>query len=241
MELISNVFKKNKLLLLLRAVPLFSDLSDDELSRFQEKFLIKQFKKNDIILDEQETGKYFYVILKGVVRIVKPLDGGRERVLALHREGDFFGELAIFDGQTSPARMVAREPVEILFIKKEDFKEIVLINKQVNEKLIHFLCERLRESWGQIKTLTSLTAEKRICKALCDITRRHGEKTEQGIKIMMQLSHQEIADIAATSRETVTRTLLALQEQNIILKGIKKYIVILDSDRLMNICDKAIE
>ena len=152
---------ENKKLLSLRMIPLFNELQQDCLEKLESSFSWKKFKKNDVILDEQDTGKFFYVIIKGVVRVVKLLEDGGERILALQGKGDFFGEMAIIDGRTNPARMVAQECSEILFISKEDFFKIVFNYKKVNRKFIEILCARLRESWAQIKIFTSLSAEAR--------------------------------------------------------------------------------
>ncbi len=218
---------------LLRSVPLFKDLSPDDLEKIGANFQQKKFRRNEIILEEKDTGNFFYLITKGIVRVVKPLDGGRERVLTLQRAGDFFGEMAVLDGRTSPARMIAQEPAEIIFLAKDDFLDIVMNHKKVNREFIQILCERLREAWGQLKTLTSLLAEQRVCKVLYDIAHRHGEKIDGGVKIMIPLRHKEIADMVATSRETVTRILLDLEHRSIIKKDNKKYIIILHPEKLM--------
>lgn len=219
----------------LRMIPLFNDLHKDCLEKIESSVVIKKFKRNEVILDEQDTGKFFYIIIKGVVRVVKLLEDGRERILTLQGKGDFFGEMAIIDGRTSPARMVAQECSEILFISKEDFLRIIFHDRKVNKRFIEILCDRLRESWAQIKTLTTLTAEAKISKILYDISSRHGEEIDRVTRITIPMSHKAIADMAATSRETVTRTLADLENRGIINRGNKQYIEILDKQKLRDV------
>lgn len=219
----------------LHMVPLFKELHKNCLEKMESSFTIKKFKRNEIILDEKDTGKFFYVIIKGVVRVVKLLEDGGELIQAIQGKGDFFGEMAIIDSQTSPARMVAQESSEILFISKKDFLKIIFHYKKVNKKLIEILCARLRESWAQIKTLTTFTAEAKISKILYDISIRHGEEINGILRITIPISHRAIADMAVTSRETVTRTLADLESRGIINRENKQYIDILNIQKLRDV------
>lgn len=84
---------------LIRAVPLFSTLTDDEFNRLAHIFAVRAYSKNQIIFLEEETGSYMYLVLSGKVKVAKAGTGGKETILAIHRAGDFFGEMSLLDGK----------------------------------------------------------------------------------------------------------------------------------------------
>lgn len=216
---------------LIRRVPLFATLSDGEFQGLEEIFHVKSYRKNQIIFLEEETGNYMYIVLAGKVKVTKSTPGGKETILAIHQAGDFFGEMALLDGKTSPATVSAMEDCRIATIYAEDFHRLLMRNNKVVNQIINVLCGRLRSVWAHIQDLTYSTAEARIRGGLSKLARRHGVVDARGIIINLKITHQEIAEMVGTSRETVTRTLARLQKKGIILID-QRRIVVLDPKRL---------
>ncbi len=100
----------------IRSVPLFSTLSDDEFSQHRHIFVAKAYRKNQVIFLEEETGNYMYLVLTGKVKVAKAGTGGKEIILAIHRAGDFFGEMSLLDGKTAPATVSAMEDSKIISV-----------------------------------------------------------------------------------------------------------------------------
>ena len=80
---------------LIRRVPLFSTLSDDEFDRLSHIFIVRVYRRNQVIFLEEETGNYMYLVLSGKVKVAKSSASGKETLLAIHRPGDFFGPVSI--------------------------------------------------------------------------------------------------------------------------------------------------
>jgi CRP/FNR family cyclic AMP-dependent transcriptional regulator len=215
----------------IRRVPLFATLSDGEFKSLEQIFHVKAYRRNQIIFLEEETGNYMYIVLAGKVKVTKSTIGGKETILAIHQAGDFFGEMALLDGKTSPATVSAMEDCRIATIYSEDFHRLVMRNDKVVRQIIHVLCGRLRNVWAQVQDLTYSTAEARICAGLRQLSKRHGVVDARGIIINLKITHQELAEMVGTSRETVTRTLARLQKKAIILIE-QRRIVVLDPKRL---------
>jgi CRP/FNR family transcriptional regulator, cyclic AMP receptor protein len=191
----------------LRAVPLFSEMPPEDLEHLQSLFVEKTFHRNQTILAESDTHEFMYVVRSGKVKVIKINNAGKENILAIHRAGEFFGEMSLLDGKTSPATVKALEDSKIIFVRKEDFLKHLLKDERILRQVINVLCTRLRESWDKIQTLTHSDAEGRIRKTLDDLAAKHGVEDSRGTIINVKLTHMELAEMAGTSRETVTRIL----------------------------------
>ncbi len=201
---------------IIRRVPLFATLSDDEFKAIEQVFIVRSYLKNQVIFLEEETGNYMYIVLSGKVKVTKSTPGGKDNILAIHQAGDFFGEMALLDGKTSPATVSAMEDCRIASIGSNDFHRCLMRNEKVVMQIIQVLCARLRSVWGQIQALTYSNAESRIRAGLLQLAKKHGVRDSRGIIINLKITHQEIAEMVGTSRETVTRTLARLQKSCII-------------------------
>lgn len=200
---------------LIRSVPLFSTLTDEEFNQLAHIFVARAYRKNQVIFLEEETGNYMYLVLSGKVKVAKSGAGGKETILAIHRAGDFFGEMSLLDGKTAPATVSAMEDSKIISVSGTDFHKYLLNNQKVMLQIIQVLCARLRQVW-QTQSLSSSTADARIRMGVYQLAKKHGIRDAHGTIIDLKITHQELAEMVGTSRETVTRVLTRLREQGII-------------------------
>ncbi len=200
---------------LIRQVPLFSTLTDDEFNQLAHIFVARAYHKNQIIFLEEETGNYMYLVLSGKVKVSKAGAGGKETILAIHRAGDFFGEMSLLDGKTAPATVSAMEDSKIISVSGADFHKYLLHNEKVMLQIINVLCARLRQVW-QTQSLSSGSADARIRMGIHQLAKKHGIRDAHGTIIDLKITHQELAEMVGTSRETVTRVLARLREEGII-------------------------
>jgi len=139
--------------------------------------------------------------------VVQMSEDGKEHILAIHKAGDFFGEMAMLDGKTSPAAVIAMEDSEIGLITKDNVEKYLLKDQKMLHEIIAMLCLRLRDAWLMLKVLSFADAEKRVRAVLKHISVQYGVKDKRGTIITLKLTHKDIADYASLSRETVTRFL----------------------------------
>jgi CRP/FNR family transcriptional regulator, cyclic AMP receptor protein len=200
---------------LIRKIPLFATLTDEEFIPLQHIFVLRAYNKNQVIFLEEETGNYMYLVLSGKVKVSKAGAGGRETILAIHRTGDFFGEMSLLDGKTAPATVSAMEDSKIISLSGADFHKYLMHNEKVLLQIINVLCGRLRQVW-QTQSISSSTAEAKIRMGIYQLSKRHGIQDAHGTIIDLKITHQELAEMVGTSRETVTRVLAHLREEGII-------------------------
>lgn len=198
---------------LLRGIPLFSSLDPDIFHEVQRRMVEKKFHKNQVVLMEEDTPNYLYVVYGGKVRVVHLGSDGSERILAVHKRGDVFGEMAMLDAQTAPATVIAMEDADIGLLSKEIFEEFFLKNEQVLLQLVAILCRRLREAQLVLKAIALPDAEQRLRSILNHLSLLHGVRDDRGTVIALRLTHKELAGYTSVSRETVTRLLHRLAEE----------------------------
>jgi CRP/FNR family transcriptional regulator len=208
----------------LKNVPLFYSLNTEELSNIQKKIAIKRYRKNQIIMPEEDTNEYMYIIIFGKVKVYQTSIEGREIILAMHKSGDYFGEMSLLDGKTVPATVQAVQDTLTAIISKKDFYALIRRHRTVLNNLLSILCSRLRESWFRMRILSFDTASQRIKGLLFMLMSDYGESTEEGIILNLKLTHQEIADMTGLSRETVTRIINRWQKSELISIMKKRYI-----------------
>jgi CRP/FNR family cyclic AMP-dependent transcriptional regulator len=184
---------------------------------------MKEFSKNEIILREEDTSQFMYIILVGKVKAIQTTEEGKEIILAIHQSDEFFGEISLIDGKTSSATVVAIEDSLVAIISKKNFYSVILNQSKVLEKLLQILCLRLREAWKRIHILNFRDAQQRLRMLFMILSSDSGEKTPEGVLINVKLTHQEMADMAGLTRETVTRELNKLRKKGEIV--VKKKLI----------------
>jgi CRP/FNR family transcriptional regulator, cyclic AMP receptor protein len=197
----------------LKRVPLFSALTTEELTDLMRVFQERVYRKNQIVFLEEDTGEYMYLVKSGKVKVSKATPEGKENILAIHNSGEFFGEMSLLDGKTSPATVTAMEPCRLLIVSKQDFQTVLLRNEKISSRLMAILCSRLREAWSHIQTLSFASAETRILSTLNRLAQSSGVRDRRGVIINVKITHLELAEMSGTSRETATRIIIKLQEE----------------------------
>ena len=203
---------------ILNSINIFSELSDEECSILQKFFKPRNYLKNSMIILEEEYGDLVFVVQTGTIKITRVNDEGKEVILALLGPGEIFGELAILDGEARSANALAQENCQLLAINKEDFLEILKNNFSISYNLMCELAKRLRKSDQQIEALSLSDAEHRIGVSLLNLAEDMGVIRKGKVTIQNLPFQQDIANMAGTSRETVSRVLKLLENKSMISK-----------------------
>ncbi len=188
-------------------VPIFSDLPNETLEKIEKVGTRKSFKKNDVILMEDEVGTALFVIVNGKVKVSRTSNDGREVILTILSESDFFGEMAILDGQTRSATVIAIEDSELFIIQRNDFLNLLKDYPDASIALLQELTKRLRASDVKIKALSLKDAEGKVATVILQIADDIGKIKQGKVEIEKLPLQQDLANMAGTSRETISRTL----------------------------------
>ncbi len=200
----------------LRNVPLFRDFESSELSEVAQLITTRRYAKHQMIFREGDTGQTFYLILAGSVAIVRIAADGRETILSILKERDFFGEMSIFDTAVRAASVRTLTDVEVGAIERDDFLALIDRSPRIGRLLVIALSERLRAANKLISATTSQDIRSRLASLLLNLVANFGEATPTGTRISLRLTNQEMANMIGTTRETVNRTLNKFWDERLI-------------------------
>ena len=200
----------------LRTVPIFSELADQDIASLAHLALRKRYPKDTVVFFENEEGDFFFTILEGRIKVTILGDDGREVILSVLGPGDFFGEMALLDNEPRSATAIAVEESELLSLHRNDFQTVLTDNRSITTGLIKVLTARLRRANHQISTLALLDVYGRVARVIVDMAREEGKRLKDGRVAFRRATHQEIANRIGTTRETVTRMLKDLERQGLI-------------------------
>ncbi|HEX7706649.1 MAG TPA: Crp/Fnr family transcriptional regulator [Thermoanaerobaculia bacterium] len=202
---------------LFRRFPLFADLDERELAAIAAVAKTRRYSKDDVIFYEDETGDIFYVIREGKVKVTMISPEGKEIILSMLGPGDFFGEMALLDDEPRSATIVATEPVELITIWRNDFLQILADNFVMTRKVLAELSKRLRSASSRIESLATMDVYGRLARFFLDLARESGKTVDNGYVAVTRPTHQSIANMIGTSRETVSRLIHDLMRQGLLL------------------------
>jgi CRP/FNR family transcriptional regulator len=205
----------------LRAIPLFASLSDEELTAIMERFTIRKYRENDVILWQRETNDCMYIVLDGRVKAFRVSEEGVQTVLAIHGKGDFFGEMSLLDGRTSPANVAAMEDSVVALIRRDAFLGIIYENHRIIDNLVYTLCTRLRAAWDRVQ-MVNVAGPERIKALFQVILSQHSAACDDGVWIDLRLRPEHMAEMTGLKNEAVRAILDAwVKEGNIRCNGRK--------------------
>ncbi len=196
---------------ILRKVPLFSQLAPSDLERVSEISRERAYPRNSVILFEDDPGDALYVVAQGQVKVVLIGEDGREVILSVMGEGEFFGEMALVDDEPRSAHVIAMEDSTLLVLRREDFQGILKQTPGIALALLRELSRRLRRVDEKVGSLVLLDVNGRVAQLLLELADEAGSE-----RITRRLTHHTIAQMIGSSRETVSRTMRELVDKGYI-------------------------
>ncbi len=191
----------------LQKVPLFAELGEKEIEKVAVCLKMKNYPKDTIVVLETDEGSTLFIIANGKVKISRMSENGREVILAILGEGDFFGEMSLLDGLARSANVTTTKDSELYLLRREDFLNILEESPKIGISLLKELASRLRKSDMQIKSLSLFDATGRVASALIQLAEDTGTIKEGVVRIPNLPSQKDLANISGTSRETISRVL----------------------------------
>ena len=206
----------------LRKIPLFAQVGDSDLETIASHLIERRYPRNATIVEEGLPGDYMYVIREGRVKVTKLSEDGREKILEMLGEGSFFGEMALLDQAPRSATVKTLTPAVLLALSRSDFLGVLRRSPDLAMAVIQELTRRLRETDEQASSLSFLRVKDRTKGLL----RRLAESpVDNSWRATPTLTHQQIADMIGTSRETVTRVIKDLKNAGWLAQEGKRYVI----------------
>jgi CRP/FNR family transcriptional regulator len=210
---------------LLGRVPVFAGLNEDQLRDLASVAVPRSWSAGEVIFREGDAGDTCYVIQSGSVRVIRNHSDGRTITLAELRQGDLFGELAMFDTEHRSATVEAAEDTAAVALLAVDMRRLLSRHPDMALKLLAAFADRLRQANERISRQSFQTVASRVAGVLLgQVESLAGEApTEQGV--LIRATRAEIAQLAGSSRESVSRFLATLERAGVVTCGRGKVLV----------------
>ncbi len=197
----------------LAKVPVFGVLDDAAREDLARALKPARFRKDAVLFSREDPGSALYMIVRGKVKVVLYGSSGREVILTILKDGDFVGEMSLLDGKPRSASVVALQDSDALVLERADFVRFIEGRPSVFFAILGEMSRRLREADQKIGSLALLDVYGRVARALLDLAKKEGELTDEGTVVKDRPTHQQIAGMIGTSRETVSRVMSDLQKK----------------------------
>ena len=216
---------------LLARVPLLAGLSTTELERISQVAVPRSFPKGARVFHEGDESDACYVVRSGEVRVTREHSDGRAIALATLGPGEIVGELAMLDGEVRSASVEALTDVELLAVAARDMRGLLERNPEITAKLVVALTRRVRETNERVARQSFQTVPSRVAGVLSQLAveAADGSGAREGVTIRM--NQADLAQLAGTSRESVSRFLAVLERAGVVRVG-RGRVTVLEPQRL---------
>ena len=199
----------------LQMVAILESLSPADLKGIREHVTVVRLKRRQTVYSPESSDEAAYLLLEGKVKLFHMSDEGREIIVDILQAGELFGDLQSLDGH-SGMWAETLEDSEIAVLPREHFNELLRGHPDVALRLVEEMSQRLHRRASQIEDLALRNVSSRVANTLLKLGENHGTMGRNGITINLRLTHQDIANMVAASRETVTTVLVDMREDGII-------------------------
>jgi len=191
----------------LQSVPLFENLSQEELGKILHYASMRTYQKNSVVINEGDDTDSLYIIDSGSVKVYLSDNSGKEVIINTLEAGDYFGELSVLTTGRRSASVITTSSSSFVVIYKRDFKELILEHPDIAYTLMENLANRVRNLTDNIKSLALEDVYGRVVKTLMNLSEPVSTGSPEKRIIKKRLTQQEIANRVGSSREMVARIL----------------------------------
>jgi CRP/FNR family transcriptional regulator len=217
---------------LLRKVPLFSQLEQGELVRFSRVAVPRSFPSGTRVFHEGDHSDACYIVRSGDFRVTREHPDGRAITLANLGRGDIFGELAMLDGEVRSASVEALSDGELLALPAADVRALLARHPGITVKLVAALVRRLRSANERIARQSFQTVPSRVAGVLSQLVAEETPVSDGG-GVTIRMNQADLAQLAGTSRESVSRFLAELERAGVVRSG-RGRVTVLEPAKLRN-------
>lgn len=221
--------------LCIRNVPLFATLDREAMHALTAQMTHKTFRKGEILVHEGDRPLGFTVIREGSAKAYRTTFDGREQILYIFPENDYFGARFLFTEEKVPYSVEALEETKVCILSKDQFSTLVLAHSGVALQIIEAMANRMSRLELVMQSMGGRNAELRIASILLEFKEAYGQMHGGYLEITLPLSREGLANYLGLARETLSRKMAQLEEEGIIQSVGSKTIRILDLTRLQDL------
>jgi CRP/FNR family transcriptional regulator len=205
--------------LLLARVPVFEELTEEDLRRVAEVSVPRAFEAGDVVFREGDDSDTCYVVQSGHARALREHPDGRQITLATFGPGDIFGELAMFDDERRSATIEAIDALEVIGILGPDMRRLMREHPDIAVQLSIALGRRLRAANERLARQSFQTVQSRVALVLAQLVEQARKEGAGERDVLVRTTQADLAKLAGSSRESASRFLAVLERAGVISQG----------------------
>jgi DNA-binding response OmpR family regulator len=186
----------------------------DALRAFTDGKKVNTYQKKENIYMEGNYPNGMYYINSGKIKIYKTNDFGKELIITILKEGDFFGFTSLLEGGAYNESAQAMESTELTYINKDDFFKLVFNHQEVAKKFLHILTQNVTEQGEKLLDLAYSSVRKRVAEVLLMLSDRY--QSDDRSKVAMAVSREDLANMVGTATESLIRTLSDFKDEKLV-------------------------
>ena len=201
---------------LLSMMDILEPLSREEIKELSRRIPDTHFQRGQILYAPKERSEALFMLKKGRVRIYRVGPDGREFTLTVVGAGTVFGEMSLTAQRLENAYAEAMERVVVCKMRRVDLERLVLDKPQVGLKVMSVLSERLSLTEDRMEDIALKEVPARLASFILQLVESEGVVTREGYKIPTRYTHQQLATMIGSKRETVTKAFTLLQQAGVV-------------------------
>ncbi len=186
---------------------------------------IRSLRRHTLIYSAGDPSAQFYLITSGEVKLSRHTPEGRELTLDHLDAGSIFGEIEILLGRNRECQAVARTELRMVAVDREPLLEMMERDPKFGLWLAQRMSNRQTRMEDRLESLLFKSANGKVAQLLVNLAREYGQETPEGIVINYPITHQEIGNLIATTRETVSYAFMEFRRMGLISSRQRKTIV----------------
>ena len=219
---------EKKSLWYLKKIALFGDLPAPVVQKLSETVELREVRRRQVIYLPGDPGASVFFVNGGRVKISKVTRDGKELTLAYRGPGEIFGELCMLEGGPREEMAEAMENAMITELTRDEFEKIVQQNGMLGYRLTKAMLQRRREVENKVEQLLFKDVNAKLAELLLRLGNEYGVQSGRGTLVALKITHQEMANLIGSTRETVSLTLSMFKKKGLIQTDGRKVII---SDR----------
>jgi CRP-like cAMP-binding protein len=217
--------KAGEIVELLKRVPVFSTLEQDDLERVAGLAVPRTFEPNQIVFREGDASDTCYIVRSGRARAVREHSDGRTITLATFGPGDIFGELAMFEDELRSATVEAVQLTSVVAVLGPDMRRLMVEHPEIASRLVVALGRRLRETNERLAKQSFQTVQSRVAVVLGELVQQAVAAGASDHEVLLTATQADLAKLAGSSRESASRFLAVLERAGVISQGRGRLVV----------------
>lgn len=209
----------------LKRMPMFAALPAGALADISRLFVEATCEAGEYIFFEGDPARRLYVVQAGEVKLIKHSESGQDVILQVFGPGEVFGGIAFLVGERYPASVQAQTDAKVLSIAGDHFRYIVNRYPEVALTIIRVLASRLQDTQEQVRQLVAERVERRLARMLLRLADQVGVPVDEGVRIDMPMTRQDLAEMTGTTLETVSRIVSRWHRKGVVKAGREEIVI----------------